>query len=212
MPRYNVLLRDDKSFPLHPSHRRPRLSAARPSIRGARDKGGAYFGPFASAGAVNRTLDHAAEGVPAALVQRQRLRQPHPALPAVPDQALQRALRRPHRQRGLRGAGRARRSAFLSGSSARRAAAARRARWRRRRDALDFEAAALLRDRIRALVAGAGAPGHPRRRDRRCRRHRRASGGRADLRPGVLLPRRPELGQPRLFPEPRPAARRSRRC
>ncbi|MGE5268194.1 MAG: excinuclease ABC subunit UvrC [Thiohalocapsa sp.] len=55
MPRYNVLLRDDKSFPfihLTAEHRFPQLT----KFRGARDKPGAYFGPFASAGAVNRTL------------------------------------------------------------------------------------------------------------------------------------------------------------
>src|SRR5438552_11583216 len=55
MPRYNVLLRDDKSFPfihLTAGHDFPKLT----KYRGARDKVGAYFGPFASAGAVNRTL------------------------------------------------------------------------------------------------------------------------------------------------------------
>src|SRR5438874_554984 len=55
MPRYNVLLRDDKSFPfihLTADPDFPQLS----KFRGARDKPGAYFGPFASAGAVNRTL------------------------------------------------------------------------------------------------------------------------------------------------------------
>src|SRR5579863_7218798 len=55
MPRYNVLLRDDKSFPfihLTANHDFPRLT----KFRGARDKPGSYFGPFASAGAVNRTL------------------------------------------------------------------------------------------------------------------------------------------------------------
>src|SRR6201993_4604042 len=55
MPRYNVLLRDDKSFPfihLTAGHDFPQLT----KYRGARNKGGSYFGPFASAGAVNRTL------------------------------------------------------------------------------------------------------------------------------------------------------------
>jgi excinuclease ABC subunit C len=55
LPRFNVLLRDDKSFPLihiTADHEFPQLT----KHRGARDKGGAYFGPFASAGAVNRTL------------------------------------------------------------------------------------------------------------------------------------------------------------
>jgi excinuclease ABC subunit C len=55
MPRYNVLLRDDKSFPfihLTAGHNFPQLT----KYRGARNKEGSYFGPFASAGAVNRTL------------------------------------------------------------------------------------------------------------------------------------------------------------
>src|SRR5919107_1833328 len=55
MPRYNVLLRDDKTFPfihLTAGHDFPQLT----KFRGARDKAGLYFGPFASAGAVNRTL------------------------------------------------------------------------------------------------------------------------------------------------------------
>ena len=55
MPRYNVLLRDDKSFPfihLTSTHEFPQLT----KYRGARDREGTYFGPFASAGAVNRTL------------------------------------------------------------------------------------------------------------------------------------------------------------
>ncbi len=55
-PRYNVLLRDDKSFPyilLADDHDVPQLY----KHRGARKRPGAYFGPFASAGAVNRTLN-----------------------------------------------------------------------------------------------------------------------------------------------------------
>jgi excinuclease ABC subunit C len=54
-PRYNVLLRDDKSFPyimLTGDHDWPQLI----KHRGARNRKGEYFGPFASAGAVNRTL------------------------------------------------------------------------------------------------------------------------------------------------------------
>src|SRR5579872_1265063 len=55
MPRYNVLLRDDKSFPfieIAGGHEFPQLN----KHRGARDAKSEYFGPFASAGAVNRTL------------------------------------------------------------------------------------------------------------------------------------------------------------
>ncbi len=54
-PPYNVLLRDDKSFPyilITGDHQWPRLT----KYRGARSRKGAYYGPFASAGAVNQTL------------------------------------------------------------------------------------------------------------------------------------------------------------
>jgi excinuclease ABC subunit C len=54
-PRYNVLLRDDKSFPnivVTGDHAFPMIR----KHRGAKTAGGAYYGPFASAGAVNRTL------------------------------------------------------------------------------------------------------------------------------------------------------------
>ncbi|WP_281984305.1 excinuclease ABC subunit UvrC [Thalassorhabdomicrobium marinisediminis] len=55
-PKYNVLLRDDKSFPnifISGDHDFPRIE----KHRGAKKKKGNYFGPFASAGAVNRTLN-----------------------------------------------------------------------------------------------------------------------------------------------------------
>ncbi len=54
-PRYNVLLRDDKSFPnilVAKGHEFPQIK----KHRGARSEKGDYYGPFASAGAVNRTL------------------------------------------------------------------------------------------------------------------------------------------------------------
>nr|WP_244297330.1 excinuclease ABC subunit UvrC [Stappia indica] len=54
-PRFNVLLRDDKSFPyilVTGDHEAPALV----KHRGARRRKGSYFGPFASAGAVNRTI------------------------------------------------------------------------------------------------------------------------------------------------------------
>ena len=55
-PRFNVLLRDDKSFPyilMAQDHAAPQLV----KHRGARSRKGDYFGPFASAGAVNRTVN-----------------------------------------------------------------------------------------------------------------------------------------------------------
>jgi excinuclease ABC subunit C len=55
-PRYNVVLRDDKSFPfilIARDHRFPQIL----KHRGARSGKGDYFGPFASAGAVGRTIN-----------------------------------------------------------------------------------------------------------------------------------------------------------
>ena len=55
-PPYNVLLRDDKSFPfilLRADHAFPRIS----KHRGARRAKGNYYGPFASAGSVNTTIN-----------------------------------------------------------------------------------------------------------------------------------------------------------
>ncbi|GAB5481708.1 MAG: excinuclease ABC subunit UvrC [Parasphingorhabdus sp.] len=55
-PAYNVLLRDDKSFPfilLREDHDFPRIQ----KHRGAQKAKGKYFGPFASAGSVNQTLN-----------------------------------------------------------------------------------------------------------------------------------------------------------
>ncbi|SDG49746.1 Excinuclease ABC subunit C [Pelagibacterium luteolum] len=54
-PRYNVLLRDDKSFPyilIATEHEAPELT----KHRGSRRRKGHYFGPFASAVAVSRTI------------------------------------------------------------------------------------------------------------------------------------------------------------
>ena len=54
-PRYNILLRDDKSFPyifVPSDHDYPQVM----KHRGAKKRKGEYFGPFASAGDVNRTI------------------------------------------------------------------------------------------------------------------------------------------------------------
>lgn len=55
-PRFNVLLRDDKSFPyiiITSDHWAPQIL----KHRGARTRPGHYYGPFANAGAVNRTVN-----------------------------------------------------------------------------------------------------------------------------------------------------------
>ena len=148
MPRYNVLLRDDKSFPfihLTADHDFPQLT----KYRGARNKDGSYFGPFASAGAVNRTLVtlqkafllrscsdsvFATRTRPCLLYQIKRCSAPCVGRIGGEDYA---ALI--DEARG-----------FLSGRSddvQQRLAGEMQAAA----EALDFEAAALLRDRIRAL-------------------------------------------------------------
>jgi excinuclease ABC subunit C len=55
-PRFNIVLRDDKSFPyihLYVEHEFPRLEF----YRGSRSQPGRYFGPFPNAGAVRDTLN-----------------------------------------------------------------------------------------------------------------------------------------------------------
>lgn len=54
LPKYNVLLRDDKSYPyiFISAHKHPRLS----SHRGAKKRKGEYFGPYPDSGAVRETL------------------------------------------------------------------------------------------------------------------------------------------------------------
>ena len=103
-PKYNVLLRDDKSFPnilVAKNHDFPQIK----KHRGAKKEKGDYYGPFASAGAVNRTLNQLQPCVPVARLYRQQFRDPHAALSTVSDQALLRALRGSYQPRGLRRAG-----------------------------------------------------------------------------------------------------------
>ncbi len=149
-PRYNVVLRDDKSFPYilictdHPAARLVKH-------RGARTIEGDYFGPFASAGAVFRTMNalqrafllrtcsdsyYAHRTRPCLLYQIKRCSGPCTGEIALDDYA------------GLVGQARD----FLSGRS--------RAIRQRLADemtaaaaALEFETAARLRDRISALSA-----------------------------------------------------------
>jgi excinuclease ABC subunit C len=148
MPRYNVLLRDDKSFPfihLTAGHDFPQLT----KFRGARTKEGSYFGPFASAGSVNRTLVtlqkafllrscsdsvFATRARPCLLYQIKRCSAPCVGHISREDYAG--LIEQAH--------------TFLSGRSddvQQRLAA----EMEGAANALDFEAAALVRDRIRAL-------------------------------------------------------------
>lgn len=148
-PRYNILLKDDKSFPyilITGDHLWPQIV----KHRGARNRKGEYFGPFASAGAVNQTLSHlqrafllrscadtvfSTRSRPCLLYQIKRCSAPcverigHDDYARLVDQAR----------------------CFLSGQSQ----SVQReliARMEEASEALNYEEAALYRDRIRALA------------------------------------------------------------
>ena len=147
-PRYNILLRDDKSFPylvVRTDHPWPQVI----KHRGARSVVGDYFGPFASAGAVNQTLGllqrafllrtcsdavFASRSRPCLLYQIKRCAGPCVERISQGDyQALVDQAR-----------------AFLTGKSSD-IQTALAARMEAHAEALEFEAAAVLRDRLRAL-------------------------------------------------------------
>ncbi|HLH11307.1 MAG TPA: excinuclease ABC subunit UvrC [Methylovirgula sp.] len=155
-PRFNVLMRDDKSFPyifLGRDHPAPQIA----KHRGARDRKGDYFGPFASVWAVNRTLNalerafllrsctdsyFANRTRPCLLYQIKRCSAPCTCEISTQDYAK------------LVGEARD----FLSGKS--RAVRDLLAReMTEASDRLDYESAARLRDRIAALSAIQGAQG-----------------------------------------------------
>ena len=147
-PRYNVLLRDDKSFPniLVTAHDFPMIK----KHRGAKTEKGSYYGPFASAGAVNRTL---------AQLQRVFL------LRNCPDSQFE-TRTRPCLQYQIKrctapcvgkigaaeyGAQVADAQRYLSGKSTE-IQARLAAEMQAASDAMEFERAAAIRDRIRALT------------------------------------------------------------
>jgi len=147
-PRYNVVLRDDKSFPyilLRLDHDWPQVV----KHRGARRKKGEYFGPFASAGSVNQTVtalqrafplrsctDHVIANRTRPCLQHQIKRCVAPCVGLVNPDDYERLVDDAR--------------AFLKGRT--REVQDRLAqRMQEAADALDFERAAGLRDRIRAL-------------------------------------------------------------
>ncbi len=148
-PHFNVLLRDDKSFPnivVTKDHDFPLIK----KHRGAKKEKGAYYGPFASAGAVNRTLNQLqrvfllrnctnatfdARTRPCLLYQIKRCAGPCVGKISADDYA---AL--------VDDA-----ESFLSGKSTR-IQAALATDMAAASDAMEFERAAILRDRIRALT------------------------------------------------------------
>jgi excinuclease ABC subunit C len=155
-PYFNVLLRDDKSFPnilVAKDHPFPQIK----KHRGAKKEKGDYYGPFASAGAVNRTLNQlqkvfllrncpdamfASRTRPCLLYQIKRCSAP---CVGYIDETGYRALVA-DAERFLRG-----KTTQVQAKLAEEMAAA--------SDAMEFERAAALRDRIRALTQVQSAQG-----------------------------------------------------
>ena len=156
-PRYNILFRDDKSYPYlkivsHAVY--PRVAFYRGSV----DRKHRYFGPYPSAWAVKEIDPAAAEGVPPAHLRGHGVQQPHPALPAVPDQALLGALRRPDQRRRTTRATSQIASAFLQGDQ-QEVMDDLQAQMMERAEALAFEQAAEIRNQIGAVARAAPAVG-----------------------------------------------------
>ena len=155
-PKYNVLLRDDKSFPnILVAKDRPFPQIRK--HRGARKEKGTYFGPFASAGAVNRTLnqlqkafllrncsDPMFEGRTRPCLLYQIRRCSAPCVGKISEAEYGRAVNDAE--------------LFLSGRSTR-IQEELAAQMQTASEALEFERAAGLRDRIRALTQVQGAQG-----------------------------------------------------
>ena len=149
-PRFNILLRDDKSFPyilIRRDHAAPQLL----KHRGARKVKGDYFGPFASVGAVNHTLntlqkafmlrtctDSVYEGRTRPCMLYQIKRCAGPCVDLVTPQAYDELVSQA--TDFLRGKSNALREDLQD-------------RMQTASDELDFELAARLRDRIRAIAA-----------------------------------------------------------
>ena len=93
-PRYNVLMRDDKSFPYILVTGGSCVAANHQASRRPQSRKGDYYGPFASVWAVNRTLNALQRAFLLRSCSDSYLRKPHAALPALPDQALLRRLAR----------------------------------------------------------------------------------------------------------------------
>jgi excinuclease ABC subunit C len=155
-PRFNVLLRDDKSFPyilITSDHWAPQIL----KHRGARSRPGSYFGPFASVWAVNRTItalqrafllrscsDGFFESRTRPCLLHQIKRCSAPCSQEIEFDAYAELVREA--------------SAFLSGKS-QAVKEEMAAEMEKASGALDFERAAIFRDRLAALSAVTGSQG-----------------------------------------------------
>ncbi|WP_421907693.1 excinuclease ABC subunit UvrC [Mameliella sp.] len=147
-PKFNVLLRDDKSFPniLVTDHPFPMIK----KHRGAKKEKGAYYGPFASAGAVNRVLnqlqkafllrnctDSMFETRTRPCLQYQIKRCTAPCVGKISEEDYGRSVKDAQR--------------YLSGKSTE-VQERLKSQMAEASEAMEFERAAALRDRIRALT------------------------------------------------------------
>jgi len=148
-PHFNILLRDDKSFAdilIATDHDFPQIL----KHRGARKRKGRYYGPFASAGAVNRTitalqraflLRNCSDAVFASrsrpCLQYQIKRCSAPCVDRVDKAGYERLVKQAH--------------AFLTGRT-RAVQQDLATQMQEASEALEFERAAALRDRIKALT------------------------------------------------------------
>jgi excinuclease ABC subunit C len=154
-PWFNVLLRDDKSFPniLVTAHDFPQIK----KHRGAKKEKGAYYGPFASADAVNRTLnqlqkvfglrnctDATFEARTRPCLQYQIKRCAGPCVGRISREEYTRLV--------------ADAGSFLTGKTTR-VQETLAAEMARASAAMEFEHAAVIRDRIRALTQVQSAQG-----------------------------------------------------
>src|SRR6266566_4297494 len=171
-PRFNVQLRDDKSFPyilITGDHWAPQILNHR--------------------GAAARVFDP--------LLHRRLFRKPHPPLPALPDPPLRRPLHpRDRFPRLYRAGARGHRLPVRPQPSGEAGARGRDGKGLRRARIRDRST---LSRPPRRAVGDPVAAGHQSAHGGGGRRVRHPSGRRLFLRRGVLLPHRTELGQPRLF-------------
>jgi excinuclease ABC subunit C len=148
-PRYNVSFRDDKSFPyilITGDHDWPRIT----KYRGPRDRKGEYFGPFASAGAVNRTLVALQRAFPLRSCSDGEFAvRTRPCLQYQIKRCTAPCVDRVTREEYAAVVDEVR--AFLRGDSER-VHNELTAKMQAAADALDFETAAVMRDRIKALA------------------------------------------------------------
>ncbi|PHQ71818.1 MAG: excinuclease ABC subunit C [Sneathiella sp.] len=148
-PRYNIILRDDKSFPyilITSDHDWPQIS----KHRGARSRKGEYYGPFASAGAVNETLATFQRLFPLrSCTDSEFQNRTRPCLQYQIKRCAGPCVGLINREDYLDVVDEAR--AFLSGKShslQKKLAG----RMQTASDGLDFEQAAILRDRLKAMA------------------------------------------------------------